>query len=246
MMLRDDPQRMRDEFRYVQDMGLNTVRLEGKLEPDEFFDIADRMGILVMAGWCCCDSLGTLAQSGTPQDLEIAEASLRDQMLPPARPPEPAGVAERQRQPAAAGRGADVPEDREGAALAEPGQSRRRPRSRRNVTGESGVQDDRPLRVRGALVLAAGRRPTHEQTCNAGGCGGAYGFNTETSMGPAVPPIESVRRMLPARSPVAHRRLLELPRRRRRIQGHLHVFTDALDKRYGTAQDAEDFTSSRS
>ena len=36
MMLRQDPQRLRDEFRYVQDMGLNTIRLEGKLETKEF------------------------------------------------------------------------------------------------------------------------------------------------------------------------------------------------------------------
>jgi exo-1,4-beta-D-glucosaminidase len=28
------------------------------------------------------------------------------------------------------------------------------------------------------------------------GCGGAYGFNTETSMGPAVPPIESIEAMV--------------------------------------------------
>jgi exo-1,4-beta-D-glucosaminidase len=27
--------------------------------------------------------------------------------------------------------------------------------------------------------------------------GGAFGFNTETSPGPAIPPIESLRRMLP-------------------------------------------------
>ena len=32
--------------------------------------------------------------------------------------------------------------------------------------------------------------------CNPGGCGGAYGFNTETSMGPAVPPVESIRTMV--------------------------------------------------
>ena len=38
-------------------------------------------------------------------------------------------------------------------------------------------------------------QPPHE--CNAGGCGGAYGFNSETSMGPAVPPMESIRAMLP-------------------------------------------------
>ena len=36
-------------------MGLNTIRLEGKLETDEFYDLADREGILIMPGWCCCD-----------------------------------------------------------------------------------------------------------------------------------------------------------------------------------------------
>ena len=41
MMLRETSQRLHDEFRYVKDMGLNTVRLEGKLETQEFFDIAD-------------------------------------------------------------------------------------------------------------------------------------------------------------------------------------------------------------
>ena len=55
MMLREDPKRLADEFRYVQDMGLNTIRLEGKLENEHFFDMADEKGILVMAGWCCCD-----------------------------------------------------------------------------------------------------------------------------------------------------------------------------------------------
>ena len=55
MMLRENAQRLEDEFRYVQDMGLNTIRLEGKLETKEFLDMADRKGVLVMAGWCCCD-----------------------------------------------------------------------------------------------------------------------------------------------------------------------------------------------
>ena len=56
MMLRRPPsERLEAELRYVREMGLNTIRLEGKLETDEFFDRADREGILVMAGWCCCD-----------------------------------------------------------------------------------------------------------------------------------------------------------------------------------------------
>src|SRR5271157_3697596 len=53
VLLRPDLQRMRDEIRYVADMGLNTIRLEGMLEPEEFFDLADREGILIMAGWSC-------------------------------------------------------------------------------------------------------------------------------------------------------------------------------------------------
>ncbi len=79
MMLREDSQRLRDEFRYVQDMGLNTIRLEGKLETKEFFDLADERGILLMAGWCCCDHWEHWP-NWKPQDFTIAEQSLRDQM----------------------------------------------------------------------------------------------------------------------------------------------------------------------
>ena len=55
MMLRTDENRLRDQFRLVRDMNLNTIRLEGKLETEEFFHLADEQGILVMLGWCCCD-----------------------------------------------------------------------------------------------------------------------------------------------------------------------------------------------
>jgi exo-1,4-beta-D-glucosaminidase len=79
MMLREDPQRLRDQFRYVQDMGLNTIRLEGKLEPREFFDLADERGILLIAGWCCCDHWEHWP-NWKPQDFTIAEQSLRDQI----------------------------------------------------------------------------------------------------------------------------------------------------------------------
>ena len=62
-----------------EDMGLNTVRLEGKLETQEFFDLADHDGILVMAGWCCCDFWERWPR-WKPQDFEIAQQSLRDQI----------------------------------------------------------------------------------------------------------------------------------------------------------------------
>jgi exo-1,4-beta-D-glucosaminidase len=36
-------------------MGINTVRLEGKQEHPELYDLADEMGIMLLPGWECCD-----------------------------------------------------------------------------------------------------------------------------------------------------------------------------------------------
>ncbi|HTR79050.1 MAG TPA: hypothetical protein VMH39_13110, partial [Gemmatimonadaceae bacterium] len=49
MLLRADPARQEEEIRYVRDLGLNAVRLEGKLEDEHFFDLTDRYGVLVLA-----------------------------------------------------------------------------------------------------------------------------------------------------------------------------------------------------
>lgn len=55
MFLRFDKKRVEKIFRYMLDMGLNTVRLEGKQEHPELYDLADKMGLMVLAGWECCD-----------------------------------------------------------------------------------------------------------------------------------------------------------------------------------------------
>lgn len=55
MFMRFDEKRVEKMFQYVIDMGLNTVRLEGKQEHPELYTLADRMGIMVLAGWECCD-----------------------------------------------------------------------------------------------------------------------------------------------------------------------------------------------
>ncbi|TPR11581.1 MutS domain V family protein [Aspergillus niger] len=55
IFLRFDIDRVRTLFQAVLDMGLNTIRLEGKLEHPQFYDLADRMGVMVLAGWECCD-----------------------------------------------------------------------------------------------------------------------------------------------------------------------------------------------
>lgn len=55
IFLRWDSAYFTSQMQYVLDMGMNTVRLEGKMEHPEFYDITDELGIMVMPGWECCD-----------------------------------------------------------------------------------------------------------------------------------------------------------------------------------------------
>lgn len=55
MFLRWDSEHFKSIVRYMLDMGLNTLRLEGKMEQPELYEIAARMGLMVMPGWECCD-----------------------------------------------------------------------------------------------------------------------------------------------------------------------------------------------
>ncbi|ATY64671.1 Glycoside hydrolase [Cordyceps militaris] len=55
MFLRWDGRRFARIAQYMLDMGQNTIRLEGKMEQPELYAIADRLGLMVLAGWECCD-----------------------------------------------------------------------------------------------------------------------------------------------------------------------------------------------
>jgi exo-1,4-beta-D-glucosaminidase len=80
MFLRDDPRRMEAEFSYVVNLGLNTIRSEGKLEDARFYDLADREGIMILAGWECCDKWESWAKTGglpwDAADEKVAAASM--------------------------------------------------------------------------------------------------------------------------------------------------------------------------
>ena len=56
IFLRQSPENYYDHINYVRDMELNVIRLEGNSEGEEFYDYCDKLGILVISGWCCCDS----------------------------------------------------------------------------------------------------------------------------------------------------------------------------------------------
>jgi exo-1,4-beta-D-glucosaminidase len=244
MLLREDQQRMQRELRYAQDMGLNTIRLEGMLENKTFFDLADRQGILVIAGWVCCSHWEHWA-NWKPQDFVIAEQSLRDQIyrlrshpsmllwMNGSDNPPPPDVEQTYLKvehdllwpnpvmPSATGKDA-------------------------STVGVTGLKMSGPYDyvapgywLQDSLATANGRAQCNPD--DTPGCGGAYDFNTETSMGAAVPPVESIRTMLPKEHwwPIddwwnfhagAH------------VFGDIHLFTNALNARYGTATGLDDFT----
>lgn len=84
IFLRFDPDQIERQFQLVKDMGLNTVRLEGKQERSELYEIADRMGIMVLSGWECCDKWEGWVynedgggEKWKDPDYKIAELSMR-------------------------------------------------------------------------------------------------------------------------------------------------------------------------
>lgn len=185
MLLRTDGKRLRDQFRMVRDMRLNAIRLEGKLETEDFFHLADEQGVLVMLGWCCCDHWEHW-RDWTPNDLTIATASLRAQML-------------RLRQHASLLvwlNGSDNPPtaDVERAYLKVEAETHwpnpvlsSATSTPTTVSGESGVK------MTGPYDYVA---PSYWYVDQHNG--GAFGFNTETSPGPAIPSLASRRKFLPA------------------------------------------------
>jgi exo-1,4-beta-D-glucosaminidase len=83
LLLRTQPDRLEAQMRYTRDLGLNAIRMEGKLETPEFYDLADRYGILLLPGWECCDKWepwsGWGGSDWTPADYEIARGSMAAQ-----------------------------------------------------------------------------------------------------------------------------------------------------------------------
>ncbi len=184
MLLRSDDNRLRDQFRMVRDMRLNTIRLEGKLDTEDFFHLADEQGVLVMLGWCCCDHWEHW-KDWTADDLIIAKASLRSQML-------------RLRQHASLlvwlnGSDNPPPVDVEKAYLQVEAETHwpnpilsSASATPTTVTGESGVK------MTGPYDYVA---PSYWYVDQHNG--GAFGFNTETSPGPAIPSLASRQKFLP-------------------------------------------------
>ena len=230
MFFRPQPERQDMQLRYALDMHLNTIRLEGNYENDRFWDRTDSLGVLVMTGWVCCSAWEEWPKWG-PEQYTVAGASLRDQIrrlrghasalvwLNGSDNPPPANVEQMylniEQQEA-------WPNPTISSASAKPAQ----------YSGASGVKMTGPYDwVPPSYWL---QDSTH---------GGAWAYNTETSPGAAVPPIESMRQMIPEQDikwPLDSVWLYHAAGGQ--FTHLLDRFDTALTRRYGAPKSAEDFT----
>ena len=215
------------DLAYVRDMHLNTIRLEGRLDRDEFFDKTDKLGILVMPGWTCCDAWERWKLWEGDQN-RVAAASLRDQItrlrnhpsvfvfLNGSDNPPPPDV---EQMYLGIEKELGWPNPIVSSASAQ----------KTTVTGESGVKMTGPYEYVPPVYWLA---DTEE--------GGAHGYNTETSPGPAIPPRESLEKFIPKDHLWPIDDVWNYHAGGERFT-NVNIFTDGLTKRYGEATSLDDY-----
>ena len=228
MMLRVDEAKREAEFRYVKEMGLNTIRLEGKLEDEAFLERADRDGILVMAGWCCCDAWEKWSKWGE-ENKQVSVNSLRDQMLRLRRHPSLLVWLNGSDNPPPAEREQAYLDIQKETHWIKPVISSATAKST-DLTGDTGVKMSGPYDYVPPDYWLLDTK-----------AGGAYAFNTETSPGPAVPTLEELKKFIP------EDKLWPINDTWNFHAGggefkNIDLFTNALEKRYGKAKDVADYT----
>src|SRR6266511_3857299 len=237
LFLRWNPTYVDDKLRYVLDLGLNTVRLEGHIEPDEFFDLTDRYGILTLPGWECCDKWegnNNGSEPGDPwgsADFVIAKNSMSAEAKRLRDHPsvvsfligsdfQPTTTVEQNYVDAL--NAADWRNPIIAAASDKSG----------SITGPSGMKMTGPYDWVPPNYWYNKRE------------GGAFGFNSETSAGPDVPTLDTLRRMMTATE------LDTLWQNFGATQYHrspsstfntLKIFDNALAGRYGTPTSLVDY-----
>jgi exo-1,4-beta-D-glucosaminidase len=227
MLLREPDDRIATDVAYVRDMNLNAIRLEGKEGFPALYDRADEQGILVLAGWCCCDRWEMWSE-WDEENRRVAPASLRDQARELAAHPSILAWLN----------GSDNAPDPEPEqvyhdVLVDVGWP--------NPALASANSTDTPVYGHSGLKMSGPYRwvpPSYWSTDTDRG--GAFGFNSETSAGGAIPPLESLRKFIPTDHdwPVDdvwrfHSDLAPFV--------ELGNYGSALDARYGPAGSMEDY-----
>jgi exo-1,4-beta-D-glucosaminidase len=227
LMLRSSPARQEAEIRYVRDMNLNTLRMDGRFEDEHFLNLSDRAGLMLMPGWPCCDHWEKWNE-WNEENYRIAPEMLRDQIRRFRNHPSVLTWLNGDDNP-------PVPEVEKAyiKVLEEenwpnPYQSHSG-RKRSAVTGTAGYKHGPDNYDPPNYWLL-----DHTE-------GGAWGFDTETYPGPTIPPLESLRKFIPEDKLWPINEVWTVHGDGSTERHELQVHLKALNARYGPAKGAEDF-----
>lgn len=237
LFLRHDPQRTAAELAYAVDVGLNCLRLEGKLENPEFFEMTDEAGLMVLPGWECCTKWESERQRFGAKWSEHDEAVARRSMAREA-------VALRNHPSVIAFLiGSDyAPPDRIAELYVAELEAARWPLPVVSSASAEGTEAAGPsgMKMTGPYAWVP---PVYWYTTDPAR-GGAVGFNSETAAGNNLPRLVNLRRML---GPEELEALWREPEHKQFHAAAPSAFDDvaifhaALRERYGEAASLEDF-----
>ncbi len=250
MFLADTPDTIDAQLKYVKHMNLNSIRLEGIWGKDHtLYDLCDEYGILMMVGWSCQweheDYLGKPVDARyggviSAEDTELISKSWQDQVLWLRNHPsiyvwavasDKVPIPELERSyirtfqkydtsrpylSSTGGVGSEQAIVGEQEVISA-------------ISGSSGVKMLGPYAYTPPIYWYADKNR-----------GGAYGFNTETSPGAAIPTMESIKKMISEEHlwPIDefwefHCGLNEFK--------NLDRYQEAINRRYGKADNIEEF-----
>ncbi|MBX5439399.1 MAG: glycoside hydrolase family 2 [Thermoflavifilum sp.] len=197
MLLNASPDEEKAEIDYAVHLGLNAIRMEGFWGHDQhIYDLCDEKGILIMAGFSCQWEWKNLMHSPddqysailTPEQNEIAADSWRDQVIWLRNHPSIflwLYGSDKWPRPSLEQRYLDILHAYDTT----------RPFTCSAAEHTSVLTGFSGMKMRGPYDYVP---PDYWYMDTLHG--GAYGFNTETSPGPEIPVLSSLRKMIPADS----------------------------------------------
>lgn len=252
LFLQDTKESVEAQLRYVRHMNMNSIRLEGIWgKSEDMYNLCDEYGILVMVGWSCqweweeylhkpCDPKYGGAVSD--KDINLLADYWFDQLMWLRNHPSIyVWMVGSDKRPAPALEKKYI----EIFKKYDP--------SRSYITSAAGVHTEDNTTASSVPMVSELSGPTGMKMLGPYDftppvywftdtlLGGGYGFNTETCPGPSVPPLASLKKMLPAGSlwPI-DKKYWEYHTGRNQFTT-LDRFRKALSSRYGESSSVEEF-----
>lgn len=251
LLLQDTQESVQSQIEYVKQMNLNTIRLEGIWGKDKtIYDLCDQNGILIMAGWSCQwewqeyllkETHEKYGGATNSEDVKLLTEYMKDQVIWLRNHPSifvwmlgsdklPAPNLEknyidifneydnlRPYVTSAGGVGSESNVVAEATLISD-------------ISGPTGMKMLGPYAYTPPVYWY--KDTTH---------GGAYGFNTETCPGPNVPPLSSLKKMIPEDKLWPQSKEDWEYHAGRNAFSTLDRYNKAIEKRYGKPESIEEY-----